>query len=792
MAGRFHSEHPALLSLAACVATVLAAPAQAEEVRRFTIPAGRLSDGLLRLAEQAGISIAIEGRGLDAQRTRGLNGRFTAKEALRRLLSGSGYSFAFTNGSTVRIVATSVPVRSSSLRQTASRPVLEATDPEIVVSATKQRVGIADYPASISVVDLDETDGARGGAQGTGYILRRLPGLASTNLGPGRNKIFIRGIADSSFNGDSQSTISQYLGEARLIYSAPDPDLLLYDIERVEVLEGPQGTLYGAGTLGGIIRLVPRAPDLSDTSLAVSGGVRLTHEGSPGYDGAMLGNLPLAEGSAALRVVVYHSTEGGYIDDLLRDRDDVNRNRISGVRASVRWKPGADWTFDAGLVAQNLSSRDGQYSEADVGERSRASAIAQPFDNDYWLATLTVRREWGGKELLVANTYTRQSIDTVFDATATPGVTAPLEYQEDAKIELFSHETRLSGGLGRSGRWLAGLSIVNNIDRSARRLGEEGNPALIAQVANTTLDSAAFGETTVPLLTKLYLTLGGRLSYIRQTSEFRGETAPSGFEPRRRQLRALPTVALAWKPTSAMLAYGRYQEGYRPGALQIAGTVSDPVAQRFSRDHIRTVELGWRFGTRPGSALSGGITASLARWSDIQADLVNEAGLPYIANIGSGRVRNVAVTLVWRPGPDTSLEAAGFIASSNLSKPAFGFDAALDRDLPNIADEGLRIGGRQSFDIGGHDLTIDGALRYVGSSKLAIRPPFDLPQGRYYDLSAGARLDLGRFAVSLDLENLLDSEANTFAFGNPFSVARGKQSTPLRPRSIRIGFDTSF
>ena len=101
---------------------------------------------------------------------------------------------------------------------------------------------------------------SRFGAQGSEAVLDRLPMLASTSLGPGRNKIYIRGVADSSFNGPSQSIVGQYLGDVRLTFNAPDPDLQLYDMRRVELLEGPQGTLYGTGSLGGILRLVPNGP----------------------------------------------------------------------------------------------------------------------------------------------------------------------------------------------------------------------------------------------------------------------------------------------------------------------------------------------------------------------------------------------------------------------------------------------------------------------------------------------------------------------------------------------------
>ncbi|MDD3800560.1 MAG: TonB-dependent receptor plug domain-containing protein, partial [Novosphingobium sp.] len=375
-------------------------PAEARTERVFSIPAGRLSDALMVYADQAGVSIALDDPRLDRLHTQGLKGRFELSQSLRRLLRGSGCDFSFVDARTVRVFCSAVPSRRTARPAVASGPPPEARGPDIVVSATKQPVGLADYPSSISVVGFDDGDRARGGPQGTDYILHRLPGLASTNLGPGRNKIFIRGIADSSFNGASLSTISQYLGEARLIYSAPDPDLLLYDVASVEVLEGPQGTLYGAGTLGGIIRMTPEAPDTHETSMAMSSGARVTQDGAPGGDVAGVLNLPLKQGRLGARIVAYAARDGGYIDDTLRGRKDINRTSVTGFRGSLRWTPAKDWTIDLGIVGQNLASRDGQYSETDVGALARRSAIAQPFDNDYRLASLTLVHEWGNMKLV--------------------------------------------------------------------------------------------------------------------------------------------------------------------------------------------------------------------------------------------------------------------------------------------------------------------------------------------------------------------------------------------------------
>ncbi len=747
---------------------------------------------MIAFASQAGISIALDDPGLRRARTGGIKGDYEPAAALGRLLRGTDYDFAFDGPATARLFRRKLPKPTQPARVSVPPPIepVQAAPVEIVVLASKQSLSLANYPSNISILELDRADAARSGSEGSGAIIQRLPSLALTNLGPGRNKIFIAGIADSSFNGASQSTISQYLGETRLIYSAPDPDLALYDIQRVEVLEGPQGTLYGAGTLGGIIKLVPRAPDLQAPSYQMSAGTRLTQGGAPGYDAALVVNQPLL-GNLALRVVGYHAIEGGFIDDTLRGLTNINRNTLSGVRVALRWTPAA-WTVDATVVVQSRGSRDGQYAQSDVGPLARRSAIAQPFDNDYRLGSITVTRSWGATQFVSATSYINHQIDSIYDATLDPGVTTPRAFAENVTVNLLSQETRLSGRFGGAGTWVVGGTVVYDSDHVARSLGAASNPALLSNVTNTTLDTALFGEASVPLIPKVSLTLGGRLSYVREAGHFSGTARTSGFEPIRSQARALPLATLAWKPNPGILIYGGYQEGFRPGALEVTGSGSTATALRFEADTIRTFKVGLRFGMQPGAVVSGSIAASVGRWNNVQADLVGLDGLPYVANIGSGILRNLSGDIAVHVAGGLTVEASGFLNASDLSHPTPAFTGAQDRDLPNIADAGWRLGARQRQRLVAAELTLDGSIRYVGQSHLAIYPPFDLPQGRYYDLSAGMRIGFEHWGVTLDLENALDSQANTFAYGNPFSVAAGSQRTPLRPRSIRLGLDAAF
>ncbi|MDG2005229.1 MAG: TonB-dependent receptor [Novosphingobium sp.] len=786
-------------ALVLTLAILATAPAHAKPARDYEVPAGTLADALLVFAQQADISISATDPGLREQRTRGLKGRYSVKQGLRRLLRKSGYAFTMVDRNSVRIVRKRSASRQARRKPPppvpATRPLPTPSDPvrpEIVVRATKQGSLLTSYPASVSVVELSPEDAVRFGARGSELLLEQVPNMASTNLGSGRNKIFIRGVADSSFSGVSQATISQYLGDSRLIYSAPDPDLALYDIRRVEVLEGPQGTLYGAGTLGGIIRLVPNDPDLSSYDARLSAALHSVRHGDEGGEATAMLNLPILRDKVGLRVLGYHNVTPGYIDDRLRGIADVNRKLVTGIRAALRIKPARGWTFDFGVLGQLNRSRDAQYTERGQPFLTRRSATDQHYDNDFRMAWARLIKQWDGVELVSATNYTDHSVDSNFDATLQPGTSPTILYNEDMTVKLLAHETRLSGKIGGAGHWVVGASLVKNVNVSEREIGPPEDLETIALIRNRTIDKAIFGEATFAIARRVSLTLGGRYSLVRQTVELLEQDLPDDFEPKRSQKQFLPTAAISWRPRGGWLAYVRFQKGFRPGGLQIAGGLDEPTALRFEEDGIRTVELGLRFGTRPGSRLSGDISFSHSRWNDIQADLVDLQGFPITANIGSGRVRNLSANITWQPWPWLSLDASGFINNSNLDRPAPQFLADEDRDLPNIADLGWKLSAVARKDLGRATLSGQSTLRYVGRSSLAIGEPFNLSQGGFYELSMGTRIGFGPWGLSIDVQNLLDADGNRFSYGNPFSVAGGQQTTPLRPRTVRIGIDAHF
>lgn len=774
----------AALGICWCAGSADAAPR-----RHFQIPPAPLSDALIQYGEQAGVTLGLTDPSVIRAFSTGVHGTLSPRRALARLLADTGCGFVWLDAQTVRIVP--LRVHNRTMRHMPG-PVADAEleAPDIVVTATKQESNLADYPGGAVVLALDREESSVRTAQGIGAVLARSPSISSTSLGPGRDKLFIRGIADSSFTGPTEATVGQYLGDVRLTYNAPDPDLNLYDVQRIELLEGPQNTLYGTGALGGIIRIVPNQPDPDKTAASFQAGLLAVSHGDFGGDAAAMANVPISEGVAA-RMVGYLTRDPGYIDDPQRAVSNINRGHSYGGRFALRLAPAESWTVDLGATIQNIATRDGQYAVTGLPPLTRNSALAQPFDNDYALLSVTIRKSWNDIELVSATGYVHHDVGLKFDATPASGSPVRL-FDEDDHLFLLSHETRLSGHTDKGIDWLAGVAGTAARDRIRRSLGPVGALLPITGVRNDNFELSLFGRGQVPITDELQLTGGGRLTYSEATG-FPLDTPHEEDKRKRRAWRISPSAALSWHPSVKVRAFLSYDEGYRAGGLAVAASGGTETTQSFRPDHMSAFQLGARFGDAAVDRLAWSLILSRTRWTHIQADLIDRTGLPYTANIGSGKVDGVEVSTVWSPVTGLKLSFAAFLNDDALPHPAQGIALRPHIDLPNVADLGIagavsyrtRIGGERT-------LALDASVRRAGRSRLGPPPDLYIAQGRYWDATAGARLGLGRFGVSLDVTNLFDGRGNRFSYGNPFSVRMGNQVTPLRPRSVRLGFDGHF
>ena len=767
----------------------VAAPAAAARVR-IDVPAGPLGDAVLTLGRQAGMTIGLTDPGLAALRSPGAAGTMAVAQALRALLRGLPARAVAVDPFSWRIIGTASPVAT---RVAPRPPPPAAALPDIVVTGTKRDTLLADYPGTAYMLDdaPEHELGGAAGLRGTDAIVARLPTIGSTALGAGRNKLFIRGVADSSFNGPSQATVGQYFGDLRLNYNAPDPALELLDMRAVEVLEGPQGTLYGAGSLGGIFRLVPQEPVLDDASGEFAAGHAFARRGAEGGDMAGLANLPLVRGSVAIRAVAYRTVDGGYIDDIGRGLTDINRTVTKGARVAVRIAPGDGWTIDLIGVDQGIDAADGQYAERGLPPLSRASTIAQPFDNDYALAGVTLAKDFGGMRFSSTSGIVAHDVTSRYDFTPAGG--APTLFEQANRIRLLSSENRLSQRDVDGAGWVVGLSLLHDEERLSRSLGPVAAPVRILGVGNVASEVSGYGEGGIRLWPEVTATAGARIDYARLVGRPTDDQLAQADQPRRTEVSVLPSVAISWRPSPAATLYARYHEGFRPGGLSVSAAGGPVTAQRFRGDSLTTLESGARLRGIAGGTVDLSAAGSYAHWEHIQADLVDSVGLPFTANIGSGRIFGFEALAGWRPIRRLRLEAALFVNKSRLTSATDMLAAAQGAALPNVP----KIGARASIDgklplRGTWTVSGSASLRYAGASRLGVGSTLAIEQGRYFDSAANLRLGTSRYGFTLDATNLFDEIGNRFALGNPFDVAAGRQVVPLRPRTVRIGFDVGF
>jgi len=772
------------------------------------IRAGDLGNAIVQLGQQTGSSIGISDQLLTRLPVRSLRGKLTVDQAIRKLLKGKPARVIRINERSWRIVSAALP--SVAVRQRPKptpfqptsqtpQPAIEESGPvEIVVTASKREMPLEHMPATVSML-RGKIFTAGPDAGSTASILEKLPSVSSTHAGTGRNKLFIRGIADSGFTGPTQATVGQYFGEMRVNYNAPDPDLRLYDINTVEVLEGPQGTLYGAGSLGGIIRANPNRPNLSQTQGFASYALASTASGSESVDGHMVVNVPLVPDRIAVRLLGYGAREGGYVDDIGRGLKDVNGIDILGGRAAISIVPHDDWQIDLQGVGQSIRGDDAQYAQRGLPGLSRRSPAAQMFGSDYWLANFQVTGHIGDIRVMSSAGIVDHNLVENYDATKLRDT--PTLFTQQNNVSLFSTEHRLTQDFIDGGGWMLGASYIRNISRLKRRLTPAGISFTSPGVENRLSEWAFFGEMTLEVTKNIHVTAGGRVSSAKLAGNAFDVPALFDLNSLRQQAQRsettfLPSIAIVSTPLAGLTAFLRYQQGFRPGGLAIDG---DSI-RNFRNDRTSTVESGFRFGDVERDSFAAIGTVAYTDWDNIQADLTDGQGFPTTANIGDGYIVSVEGQLSVRPLERLTFDGAFIFSHSRLNSPSAvtrSFLAASVKhstadmlSVPNVASFSGRaaVTYRQPF-INDSSLVFVASSRYVGKSRLGIGPVLGTEQGGYFQTNMGIKWERSQSDFFLNISNLFNAIGNRYALGTPFALPDGDEYTPLRPRTVMIGFN---
>jgi iron complex outermembrane receptor protein len=502
---------------------------------------------------------------------------------------------------------------------------------EIVVTAQKRESSLQDVPFSVAAM-TDE--GIRqSGANNIAELARNVSGLAITDLGPGQSQVAIRGISAGQVIRDQpgvKESVGIYLDESAISVALFTPDLDLFDLERFEVLRGPQGTLFGAGSSAGTLRYITKQPQLGEFEGTAE--LNLQQGTDADFGGSLKGavNLPVGE-TAALRLVGYYNELAGFVDSVYPNRaveEDVDGGEKVGARVALRLQPSEALAITPRIVYQKLET-DG-YPREDVfnilgnpfttteppvnpGERGQVTQLQEGLEDDFSLLDLTINLDIGAMALTSISTYTDREVIVSRDASqlsgsvtfdlggafGTPANGGPATSAEvrmnsnlidTTQLEAFSQEIRLQSTTEGSFDWLVG-AFYQTVDREyGQFLPTPGYDAFLARIglSNGTVappDSpffsdltydfsqfAVFGEGTYHINDRTSLTAGLRYYDFEEDRllTFAGAFADAGYvdEPGSTSSDGVsPRVILSYEASEDVLLTLQASRGFRLGGI---------------------------------------------------------------------------------------------------------------------------------------------------------------------------------------------------------------------------------
>jgi iron complex outermembrane receptor protein len=497
----------------------------------------------------------------------------------------------------------------------------------IVVTATKRETTLLQVPFSPNAQTEEAVQ--RLGAGNLAALPRNVAGLNVQNLGPGQSQVSIRGVSAGQIIRDQPGVKEQvgvYLDESVISLSLFQPDLDLFDLNRVETLRGPQGTLFGSGSVGGTIRYITNQPDLSRTEGVVEGNLNLVD--GDDFGGHLKGaiNVPLG-GHAAVRAVAYHTEYAGFINALHEGGtvdQDVNDGRRTGGRIAVRIEPTDNITVTPRLVYQEVRSHGFNRQEVynlyanrftttrpaiQLGEREQFLLLDEEFKDNTLLADLTATADLGGVDLTSVTSYIDRDILVSRDASAltgsvsvdlgfpAAGVLLPSNLVDTTDLKTFSQEVRLSSSGDGPFQWLIG-AFYSDVDRVyAQRLPTPGYDAFTdarfgagtsAAVANgfplnspynadlpyDIKQKAVFGEASYDITEALTATAGLRYYDFKEVRGFKSGGLFSNGDNQTDRTKSdgvSPRLLLSYEASDNVVVNLQASKGFRLGG------VNDPL-----------------------------------------------------------------------------------------------------------------------------------------------------------------------------------------------------------------------
>jgi outer membrane receptor protein involved in Fe transport len=709
----------------------------------------------------------------------------------------------------------------------------EATNlDEVVVTAQKRSQSVVDVPLSISVLGGDDLE--RTQALNFQDYTKLVPGLQFSQATPGFGRLVLRGINTDGVAATvgvyvDETTFGSSTGLANGAVIAGDFDT--FDVARVEVLRGPQGTLYGASSLSGVLKYVTNEPQSDSFEGRVRGSFETVDDGDTSYSGAAMVNMPVSD-SVAIRASGFYRELGGFIDSIGTGgsdaAEDINGSTVSGGRVSMLFEPSEAFSLRLSAYIQDIESdassvvdSDSMTGEALYGGLTQSQFVPETADVSYRVYNATAVWDLGFADLTSATSHgtLNQDFRVNFTTLLSPtleaifGIPNESYNQQTTRIERFTQELRLSSHENERFDWLIGAYYNDEnglIDQDVHSVepGTLTDIELPVVLGVATIDSnykeyAAFANGTIKFTPSFDLTLGGRYSQNDQDVVQDGDGLLFGGAA------VIPgdssedvftySVAPKFKFNDRMALYARVAKGFRPGGPNViapGGPAGTPTS--YGSDSTISYELGLK-GENEARTFAFDAAAFHIDWKDIQL-LARVNGIGINTNAGGAESDGVEVTLMFLPVERLKLSLTGAYTEAKLTEdtdqvlvggrdgdrlpytPKTSYSVSADYDWPLAGDRSAYVGVSFSH-LSEVPASFDAEF-VAENDRQRYLPSYDT-------LDARAGWDFGTVSLELFGRNLTDDEGMTSdATGNtPLgAIATGV----IRPRSFGVTVTAEF
>ena len=824
----------------------------------FNIPQQRADTALTQFAEQANLTLVFPFEQLKDKTANRLVGNYPIATAINLLLHNTGLTPRFSDQLVLTIASEPKGKRMNTTNSSKRKTVLaglvglfaaggmtqavaqggeaatsQSAIDEIIVTANKREQSLQDTAMSIRALSQDEIE--RNGYIGMNDYLSTIPGVSQMEIGVGNNRLSMRGISASQTD---ETSVGVYLGEVSLSHIGTGAngnavDIKLVDIERVEVLRGPQGTLFGSGTMGGAVRNIPNAPNLTEVESELQVGFS-DLDGADRLNNKITGvvNIPLVENQLALRIAAYRFENRGYVDmvsdsdpskvviandfgGVLNNRTEVGGNEFAGVRASLLWQPADNLSVTLMHARQDLDQNGMSYIDPDIGGyKSTALDFNGEFDGQegrsdegsFTNLVINYDLSWGN---LISSTTISDSTQ-IRDIAGSRFIPLPLPIRNENSRDNFTQELRVSSQLSGPVQFLGGIyyedmEFVGDtlvVWGGDDALNPFGNDLFEGPDGTDIKQTAFFGEVYYDIADQFKLTLGGRwFDYERKilidqsgalgTVSFDGESTEKDFKGK---------VNLEYTPSDDALIYTQWAQGFRLGQpvvvppLGVCDTDNDGILDGSSpptpintsgaldSDNLDSIEVGGKFSFLDNQLITN-IAIYSIDWKGIPINVAGSCGFGTILNGGEARSQGLEVEATYQVSEKLRLNFGLGYNDAELSKDAPGLGSKGDR-LPYSQ----RISGNLSIDynfyLNGFESFIHANYAYVGDFHTDLAEE-SIEIGDYSKLSLRLGLSINEhWDVELYGTNLTNSDDLS---GFEPSVGGGFRLTPRQ-----IGLDVRY